>query len=187
MDDILFDFISLQVDCPHCKKTLMDPDQLVDGNPGIRLGLEAKGKKGMIILSSIYESYNYRCEIDIENGEIAKFSCPHCKEEIISNIECEYCDAPMVPLDLHIGGKASICSRSGCKSHFLEFEDINAALKKLYYRGEFQGPLPEIMEENGELKEIIESGTYLPAYCPSCDKTLIKNGLIKLNIVNDIN
>ena len=187
MDDILYEFISLKVRCPLCENSLMDSEQLVDGHPGIRLEIETNGEKGTIILSPIYESYNYRCDIEIPDGEIVKFYCPHCSEQITSSIECEYCDATMVPLTLDIGGKAIICSRSGCKSHFLEFEDINAALKKLYYQHEFQGNLPEISEENGELKEIIESGTYLPVYCPFCNKTLIHDGFVKIKILNDKN
>ncbi|MCX6235199.1 MAG: hypothetical protein NT175_10870 [Bacteroidetes bacterium] len=187
MDDILFDFICLNVKCPLCKKSLMDKDQLVDGKPGIVLNIETSEQKGTIILSSIYESYNYRCSIDIPSGEIAKFSCPLCHQMITSDIQCEYCDAHMVPLLLDIGGKANICSRSECKGHFLEFENISVALKKLYLLGDLTGPLPEGIFENGDSKEILETGTYLHTYCPICNKTLIEQGLIKLKIINERN
>jgi predicted RNA-binding Zn-ribbon protein involved in translation (DUF1610 family) len=187
MDDILFDFISLNVKCPLCEKSLMDKNQPVDGKPGIVLNIATSQQKGRIILSSIYESYNYRCDIDIPNGEIVKFFCPSCNEMIISNIECEHCKAQMVPLDLDIGGKASICSRSGCKGHFIEFENITESLKKLYSLGDFKGPLPVGLIETGESKEILETGTFLHPYCPVCDKSLIEKGLIKLTIINDKN
>jgi hypothetical protein len=91
----------------------------------------------------------------------------------------------MVSIELDIGGKVNICSRSGCKGHYLELEDINNAIKKLIQLGEFAGEIPRGLDENGESKEIIESGTYLHTYCPDCDKSLIENGLVKLKVVNE--
>jgi predicted RNA-binding Zn-ribbon protein involved in translation (DUF1610 family) len=172
MEDLLYDFISLNVKCPICKKPFMDEEALVDGKPGIKLNIEVSKNKGTIYLSSIYESYNYRCDIELIKGKIAKFTCPNCLSEITSNIECEDCNAQMVSFLLDIGGKVNICSRIGCKSHFLEIDDISSTLKKLYHLGDFKGPLPEGIEETGESKEIIESGTYLHTYCPHCNKSL---------------
>ena len=187
MDDILNDFIFLRVKCPICDHSLMDQENYVDGKPGVKLSVESAGNKGMIVLSAIYESYNYRCDIPIESGDIVTFSCPHCRKVITSKTECEYCEAAMVPLELDIGGKASICSRSGCKGHFLEFEDILLAFNKLYQLGDYKGPIPEGLKENGESTEIIKSGTFLNPYCPKCNKALIENGLITLKIINDKN
>ena len=184
MEEILYDFISLFVKCPLCQHTLMDDNQLVDGRPGIRMGIQTSKGKGDIILSSIYESYNYRCDFDVPGNEVVSFYCPFCNTTLTSNTECEYCEAMMVPLDLEIGGRASICSRAGCKGHFLEFEDITSSLKKLYLLGEYEGHLPPELEENGDSKEIIESGTYMHTYCPHCDKSFLENGHIKLIIIN---
>jgi methionyl-tRNA synthetase len=186
MEDFLFDFISLNVKCPLCEESLMDEDNLVDGRISIRLEIETQRGKGIIQLSSIYESYNYRCDIEVSKDEIVKFICPKCQKEIKSNIECEYCGAMMVLLDLDIGGKVSICSRAGCMSHFLEFEDIASALKKLYNIGDYKGTLPEGNKETGESKEIIETGTFLNTYCPKCHKALIEKSLIKLKIINEL-
>jgi len=186
MEDILYDFIYLYARCPICKHTLMDNDQKVDGRPGIRLGIKTSEIDGEIILSSVYESYNYRCDIEFPKNEIVTFSCLFCNEILTSKFECEYCGAPMVPLDMDIGGKVSICSRSGCKGHFLEFEDITTALKKLYHLGEYEGELPPGVEETGEAKEIIESGSYLHTFCPHCDKSFVEKGLIKLTVINDL-
>ncbi|MBE9480766.1 MAG: hypothetical protein IMY69_03615 [Bacteroidetes bacterium] len=182
MEELLYDFISLNVKCPVCKKSFMGKETLVDGKPGIKLNIEISKNKGTIYLSSIYESYNYRCDIELIKGEIAKFTCPNCLSEITSKIECEDCNAQMISFLLDIGGKANICSRIGCKSHFLEIDDISSTLKKLYHLGDFKGPLPEGIEETGESKEIIESGTYLHTYCPHCNKSLIEKGLVKLKI-----
>lgn len=128
----MFDSISLKVKCPICGESLMDKDNLIDQKPGIKLHLEIGNKKGTINLSSIYSSYNYNCDIDISDGEVANFFCPHCKTQIVEQTKCKLCDAPLVPFHLDMGGKVSICSRSGCKNHFVEFEDLSLALKKFY-------------------------------------------------------
>lgn len=128
----MFDSISLKVKCPICGESLMDKDDLIDNKPGIKLHLAVGNKKGIINLSSIYGSYNYICDIDIPDGELANFFCPHCKDQIVEETKCKLCDASLVPFHLDMGGKVSICSRSGCKNHFVEFEDLSLALKKFY-------------------------------------------------------
>ena len=110
----------------------MDSSKLVDNEPSIVLNVEIGGKQGEIHLSSIYGSYNYVTSIEMVEGEEAKFSCPHCLSEITSDAECLSCGAHMVPFYLDMGGKVSICSRSGCKNHFVEFDDLSVALRKLY-------------------------------------------------------
>ncbi len=185
MEDILYDFISLSIKCPLCKTSLMDKDVLVDGKPSIKLNVEVGGSTGVIRLSSIYESYNFRSDVEFPPNEIVKFSCPHCKDEIVNGVECEDCAAKMVPLLLDIGGKVSICSRVGCKNHFLEFEDVATSLKRLYQIGDLHDQLPEGFELEAESKELIETGTYLHSYCPHCKKTIVENGLVKLKVVND--
>ena len=128
----MFDSISLKVKCPVCSESLIDNDNLIDHKPVINLNVEIGNRKGTINLSSIYGSYNYTCDIDIPNGELVNFFCPHCKSQLVEETKCKLCDAPLVPFYLDMGGKVSICSRSGCKNHFVEFEDLSLALKKFY-------------------------------------------------------
>lgn len=185
MEDFLYDFIYLNIHCPLCTASLMDDETMVDGRPGIKLEVKTPREKGIINLSSIYESYNYHCDLEFRDGEIVEFSCPECNKALGSIVNCEYCEAPMVSINLDIGGKVSICSRSGCKGHFLEFEDINTAMKKLILLSDYDGLTPNGIEENGDGVEIIESGTFLNTYCPRCDKSLIEKGLVKIKVVSD--
>jgi hypothetical protein len=102
----------------------------------------------------------------------------------------------MVPFYLDMGGKVSICSRSGCKNHHVEFEDLSMALRKLYQEYGFRGrkyPKKEQPSEQqsktvekpvDEHTEIIETGTFLQSYCPHCRKSLIVNDMLKLKIIN---
>ncbi|MCK4679177.1 MAG: hypothetical protein KAT48_13670 [Bacteroidales bacterium] len=185
MEDVLHDFISFNLKCSICGHSLMDEDQLVDGRPGVKLGIKTSKGEGTIILSSIYESFNFRCDVEMDEDEIVEFSCPHCSKKFEGCLECDHCEAPMVKLDLDIGGTVCICTRKGCKRHFLEFDDFNAALYKLTYLGEYKEAVPEGIRETGESKEIIDSGTFLHLYCPVCDKSLIDKGLVKLKVIND--
>jgi hypothetical protein len=176
----------------------MDNKNLVDNEESIKLNVKMENQKGTIYLSSIYGSYNYSCDIELKEGSIAKFFCPHCTSHITSETECLTCGANMVPFYLTMGGKVTICSRSGCKNHTVEFANLSDALKRLYQEYGFRGrEYPQLSEEESEKmkkrekrekrdenKEIIESGTFLQTYCPHCKKSLIEEDLIKLKIIN---
>ncbi len=193
----MYDFITLIVNCPYCNTSLIDDQELVDKKPSIKLGIKAKKQTSFIFLSSIWGSYNYRCSIPLSPDLIAQFSCPHCKTEITSENACSICSAPLVPFILDMGGRVSICSRSGCRNHFVEFDDVSLALSKLYqdyglagkYTNEHRKtmatkPAPPAAEKD-EKKEMIESGAFLLSYCPHCLKSLIEHDILKLNITTD--
>jgi len=185
----MYEFLSLKVQCPVCGVSLMDNKQLVDNESSIHLNLEIESRQGSIWLSSVYGSYNNISDIDLPAGKIARFFCPHCKTQITSAEECLTCGAHMVPFLLDMGGKVSICSRSGCKNHFVEFEDLSIAMKKLYQEYGFRGKdvwepsgIPAAPKKVDEKKEIIESGTFLQSYCPHCRKSLIEDNMLKVKI-----
>lgn len=192
----MYDFISLSVKCPICGVSLMDGEHLLDNKPSIRLGIEMNGQKGFVCLSSIYGSYNYSCDIELIKDQISILSCPACKHQLTSKQECVNCGAPMVPLFLDMEGKVSFCSRYGCKSHFVEFEDLTHVLQKLYedygYDDARVGKTPasqqiteavvEDEKKSDEHIEILETGTFLHAYCPHCKRSLIENELLKLKV-----
>lgn len=192
----MYNFISLKVKCPVCGKSLMDDEKLVDHNSSIKLNIKIGNTEGIINLSSIYESYNYICDIDVPEDEIVEFYCHHCEAQIIEEYKCKKCSAPMIPLTLDMGGTVSFCARNGCKNHYVEFEDLSIALKKLYQeysfrgreypkaldlRGQFAKPKRKIYDEE---KEIIETGSFLNSYCPHCKKSLIDGNMLKLKIVD---
>jgi len=191
----MYNLLTLTLKCPHCGVSLMDPDVLVDGETSIALHIDIMKKRGDINLSSIYGSYNYVSNIECPLDKIAVFSCPHCGKDINTESECKVCKAPMASLILDMGGKISYCSRSGCKNHSVEFEDLNNALRKMYQEYGYQSKQSheEFVEKFkqeipvDEDKEIIETGAFLQAYCPHCRKSLIESGLLKLKLVNEKN
>lgn len=192
----MYEFVALSLKCRFCGESLMDNKTLVDNEPSIKLHVKYQDKNGDIFLSSIYGSYNYKCDIDIPKNEIADFSCPHCEKKVNSESECLTCGGEMIPFYLDMGGKVSICSRSGCKNHHVEFEDLSLALKKMYQEYGFRGrkypkderadphKLVNIEKVKNEAEEIIESGTFLQSYCPHCRRSLIVNDMLKLKIIN---
>jgi Zn finger protein HypA/HybF involved in hydrogenase expression len=176
----------------------MDKENLVDNEPSIKLNIEIGHKIGIIMLSSIYGSYNYNCDIDIKSDEVADFICPNCKRNLKSEIKCRVCKAPMFDFHLDMGGKVSVCSRKGCKNHLVEFEDLSNALRKFYQEygyiskehhiEQHDYPLESILVEKTpeeEDEEIIETGAFLQAYCPYCKRTLVDTDVLKLKIIND--
>jgi len=193
----MYNFLVLNVKCPLCRASLMDEDQFVDNDASIKVNISIGNKKGVINLSSIYASYNYTSDIEILPDEVAELSCPHCKKVIKSNVECKICKSQMIPFTLDLGGTVSICSRVGCKSHTVEFDDLEEALKKIekeYWflssteRAElFKEPKEMQSKDSEEQKEILKTGAFLSAYCPECKKSLLDSNMLKLKIVNDKN
>jgi len=124
--------ISLKVKCPHCHKSLMDYTHFLHDKPSIKLHIEIMGQHGAINLASCYGCYDKVCNVELVDNEIARFSCPFCKKELPSPTKCEDCGAPLVGFVLEKGGKVHICSRVGCKKHYVTFEDIYDTLTQFY-------------------------------------------------------
>ena len=179
--------------CPFCGKSFMDKEHLVDNKPSIHVKIKFDNQEGDLGLSSIYRSYNFESSIEIPIDTIVQFFCPHCSAELMSERKCELCGAPMIPFCLREGGYVFICSRYGCKKHYVEFEKIEVALR--YFHNEFayghltsfEKPKPKVTLPIEESKEevdekIIETGTYLNLVCPNCQKSLIEHNMLKLRI-----
>ena len=124
--------IRLNVECPHCKHSLLDDNHVIDGHPSACLLFDCKGKKGKLYLSTLYGSYNSKIPSSVSEGDTLTIFCPWCNASLMSNTKCDKCDAQMVLMNIEDGGKIQICSRKGCKKHFLEFEDLETELKSFY-------------------------------------------------------
>lgn len=124
--------VSVNVNCPICKKSLMDNKNLLLEKPSIKLKIKTKDGLGWIRLCSIYGSYEHESDISISDDEIVEFSCPHCNQVLNTPELCDKCSAPMVSFLLDKGGKVAICSRKGCVKHYVAFEEIGLLLKKFF-------------------------------------------------------
>ncbi len=124
--------ISLNVKCPRCLASLMDPENLLNGFPSIKLNIVTPEERGVINLCSVYECFDHNSDIDIKDNTVVDFYCPNCNKELLVNEECKICDGPMVSFVLKVGGRVSICSRKGCSNHYVAFSDLATELTKFY-------------------------------------------------------
>jgi NADH-quinone oxidoreductase subunit E len=110
----------VEVSCPRCNHSLMDPDHPVDGYPSIRVTLSFGREHGWVRLSCLYGSYTVESEYEIPKDTLVNFFCPHCHAELNGASSCPECGARMIPLIVRRGGVVQICSRRGCKGHMLD-------------------------------------------------------------------
>jgi hypothetical protein len=111
----------------------MDPYHQIKGKSSILLEFKAdNGQMHKLRLCSYYGCYEHESTVEIKDQTIPSFFCPHCHEELMSNHLCEECEAPMIPFSMEKGGRLFICSRKGCKQHYLNFKNVSDGLRKLY-------------------------------------------------------
>ncbi|MBN2541364.1 hypothetical protein JXI42_00705 [bacterium] len=120
----------IDVRCPVCNKILVVPEVKIDNEPAIFTEVSYEGKWYPLYLSSLYGSYNILSEVEIKQGDMVKFRCPFCKASLMSKTQCEACEAPLVHFGLvETGGIGELCSRNGCRKHYIKFKDIEEELK----------------------------------------------------------
>jgi len=119
--------IRVQVDCPNCSGSLMEPGVKVDGLDSILFLAKVGNSRDHLYLSQIYGSYNksFKQGEDLI-GSIVECSCPRCSTPFPVVGTCK-CEAPIIALNLKHGGKIKVCTRNGCKKHSLEFENSDDA------------------------------------------------------------
>jgi len=111
----------------------MDEQHLIQDKSSISLmGRLPGGVTGAIRLCAFYGDYTIETSLTIPEDVIVEFSCPYCRESLMSQRQCDGCDAPMAAYQLPQGGKVQICAKRGCKGHLLEFENPEEDLRAFY-------------------------------------------------------
>lgn len=116
----------VEAGCGRCNHPLMNPDNLIDGHPSIRVMVSFGDHHGWLGLSSLYGSHKIESEFSIPEGSVAEFFCPHCNAQLVGGGPCVDCGAPMVPMIVRGGGVLQICSRRGCRAHSLDLAGAQA-------------------------------------------------------------
>lgn len=124
--------VPIAVKCPKCRESLMNEDKLIMNKASIELDIKYKGEKGKLWLCQFYGCQDKELTIDVPDGEIADIHCPHCKEDLATNVLCEACDAPMVTFGIKTGGRVSICSRKGCSKHYVAFQNLDDVVRRFH-------------------------------------------------------
>lgn len=110
----------VQVSCPRCNHTLMDPETIIDNYPSIHITVSFGRKHGWYRLSSLYGSFNFKSEHEIPLDTKLNVFCPHCHTELLGGFECPECRTTMVTMIVKGGGTVQACPRRGCKGHILD-------------------------------------------------------------------
>lgn len=119
--------IKVEVNCPSCRKSLMNPAIKVDDLPSIQISAKISGKSGLVYLSQIYGSYQKKfVGVEDISDTVVDCFCPHCHTPFPIHKVCS-CNAPVATVNLVIGGRIHFCTRNGCKHHSMEFENIDDA------------------------------------------------------------
>jgi methionyl-tRNA synthetase len=111
---------------------MMDYTHFLNAKPSIKLHIDIMGNHGIINLCSTYGCYEKWSNIELVEKEVARLTCSSCRKELPSSAQCEICGGPVVDFKLEKGGKVHVCSRIGCKHHFVTFEDIYETLTQFY-------------------------------------------------------
>lgn len=120
--------IRILVRCPGCGRSLMDSRRTVDDLEAIHFLVKIRDRIGHLYLSQVYGSYNKVFEgVEDVPKAVVECSCPHCHAPFPFHGICPDCQAPIIGLDLQVGGVIKVCSRNGCKRHALEFENADDA------------------------------------------------------------
>lgn len=122
----------VNVKCPYCRKSLMDEEKQIDGYPGVKTRIQHREKIGILYLSAVFGSFNIISDIYIPKEEIVLFFCPECNSSLLLKDLCEECKAPLAFLELKNGGTVQICSRRGCKYHFMDYTNFAQKLSAFY-------------------------------------------------------
>jgi ssDNA-binding Zn-finger/Zn-ribbon topoisomerase 1 len=183
--------IVLNISCPDCGHSMMDPDHLIEGVPSVLCNIEVPGPnpkyplKKPIRFCSYYGSSHFECEVRLEDNKRMVLSCPRCETNLHGEFTCTSCGEPMVTLNFKEGGKLVACTKRGCKKHFLQLDENVPGLERLFHMATRQqdGSVPsplharEIKAEytSEKHKEIISSGSFLATYCPHCQESIVED------------
>jgi len=121
---------------------LMAPEVTIGGHPSIHVRASQGGREGDLYLDPAYGSFNHRSALEIEEGSVVTFSCPHCGASLEETGRfCSSCSAPLFVMQLPRGGRIEGCMRKGCFAHRLEVVDLGAQLLRLYEESEMDAYL----------------------------------------------
>ncbi|MBN1221909.1 MAG: class I tRNA ligase family protein [Candidatus Aminicenantes bacterium] len=122
----------LELKCPYCRKSLMDEETQIDGHPSVKTLIQYQNKAGILRLSALFGSYEIKSDVYIPKDDLVLFFCPECRASLMLKDLCEECKAPLSFMELKNGGMVQICSRRGCKYHFVDYKNFAQKISAFY-------------------------------------------------------
>ncbi len=124
--------VSLRLKCPHCDASLMDEIHQINGKASVKINISTQRDRGVLWLCAVYGCMAHENDINLAEGEVVEFYCPHCNKSLVREVLCKLCEAPMVGFNIKAGGKVNICSRKGCENHYVVFENLDSEISRFY-------------------------------------------------------
>ncbi|MBE3072898.1 MAG: NAD(P)H-dependent oxidoreductase subunit E, partial [Acidobacteria bacterium] len=72
----------LDVRCPRCNHSLMDPSQPLGGHASVALTIAVGSTAGKLRLSAMYGFYAFKSADDLTDDTVVRMFCPHCAGEL---------------------------------------------------------------------------------------------------------
>ncbi len=112
----------LTVQCPHCRQSLMDPANPIDGAPSIRLTMCWNGGRHAFRLSCLHGSCRSSCDGEIPADFVVGLACPMCQRDLTGERTCPECGAGMAEMRVQEGAILGVCTRHGCRGRRLDLD-----------------------------------------------------------------
>lgn len=110
---------------------LMDESVKIGGFPSIRVKIRHGEQEGFINLDPVYGSFEHQCTIDVPEGAVVEFFCPHCGISLQGQETCTVCSSPTFVLHLP-RGVIEGCLKKGCFAHSLKIVGAEELLERLF-------------------------------------------------------
>ncbi len=112
----------LQTYCPHCKKSLIDNQQL-------KLKI-INGDTGFLLMSPYLNVFSSKSTIVLpEDKKVTDIQCYHCDKSLLSETcNCQECGSPAAKLSVSARSRLVdfyFCSKKGCKWHSISEDALN--------------------------------------------------------------
>jgi predicted RNA-binding Zn-ribbon protein involved in translation (DUF1610 family) len=117
--------------CPN-GHSLMTETVRFGGQPAISATVRVRGREGTIFLNPFYGRFEYRCDLELTEGDVVALSCPECGAPLTIDTTCRLCNIPMFAVHLPDGGQVEACPKVGCHNHSLKIIDLDAQLERMY-------------------------------------------------------
>lgn len=113
----------------HCPNgcDLMTDKVMIRGLKSIAVEIHWQQMRGLIYLDPEFGKYEHVSEIDVPEGTVVEFYCPHCGASLRNGEElCRSCAAPTFALILPNEGQIVGCLRRNCFEHTLKLESLDS-------------------------------------------------------------
>ena len=112
----------LTIRCPHCRQSLMDPANPIDGVPSIQLTVCWNGGRHALHLSCLHGSLRSVCGEEIPVDALVGLTCPMCQRDLAGEWTCPECGAGMAQMRVQEGATLMVCTRRGCQGRRLDLD-----------------------------------------------------------------